>query len=572
MKTAQLNKSHKVQNVEKPQNGFKGLKHWQHDLAAGLVVSLVSVPLSIGIAIASGAAPICGLTSAIIAGFILPFLGGSYVTISGPAAGLAPAIYAGMLSLGKGNLSVGYPLVLVAIFFTGIVQVILYKFRAAKFSAIFPSTVIKGMLTAIGIMIITKQIPLFIGHPFVAHEFWGIILETPHELALMSHKVFGIGVFTLALIFILASVAKRHKWLQIIPPPIVAVAVGSILGQIVKLDRKFLIHLPDNPLAHGITMPGFNTIFHDHSLWYSLIITIVTLTLIDGVESLATITAIDKIDPFKRKSEPNRTLFAMGASNICSSMIGGLTIIPGGVKSTTCILGGGRTQWANFYNACFLLIYLFFFRQSINLIPLTVLSAVLIYTGYKLSSPKLWKDVASVGIEQFIIFVITILVTLTTDLLWGIFAGILLKLVLNTWFINSLENKKASLNSHKAPSLNEIVKSQFQNPVTKSGIENGIYNIYFNKPLVCFNTIHVNEALSKIPKDIKGAYLHLLPGVTLIDHTTCDNLLNFVEQNNMEGNSLIKIIGLECMKKRSLVNNSMHHIAFEQQQSIDFTS
>lgn len=142
--------------AEKPQNGLAGLKHWRHDLLAGLVVSMVSVPFSLGIAVASGAPPICGLISAIIAGLVLPFLGGSYVTISGPAAGLAPALLAGMLLLGKGDLATGYPLLLVAICLTGLVQLVLAFFKAARFSAIFPSSVVAGMLASIGLLIIAK--------------------------------------------------------------------------------------------------------------------------------------------------------------------------------------------------------------------------------------------------------------------------------------------------------------------------------------------------------------------------------------------------------------------------------
>src|SRR5690348_2528380 len=163
--------------IEKPQNGLAGLKHWRQDLAAGLVVSLISMPFSLGIAVASGAPPITGIISAIIAGFVLPFLGGSYVTISGPAAGLAPVLLAGMLALGNGNLETGYPLLLVAIFFTGAVQVVLAKLKLARFAAIFPAAVVEGMLCAIGLLIIVKQIPLLLGVKFVAHDFWEIVAE-----------------------------------------------------------------------------------------------------------------------------------------------------------------------------------------------------------------------------------------------------------------------------------------------------------------------------------------------------------------------------------------------------------
>src|SRR3954467_12157166 len=176
--------------AEKPQNGLAGLKHWRHDMLAGLVVSLISVPFSLGIAVASGAPPICGLISAIIAGLVLPFLGGSYVTISGPAAGLAPALLAAMTLLGRGDLAIGYPLLLVAICLTGLVQIVLAKFHAARFSALFPSSVVEGMLASIGLLIIAKQMPLLTGHPFHSHEFWGMVAETPLQLMHMEPQVF----------------------------------------------------------------------------------------------------------------------------------------------------------------------------------------------------------------------------------------------------------------------------------------------------------------------------------------------------------------------------------------------
>lgn len=163
------------------------------------------------------------------------------------------------------------------------------------------------------------------------------------------------------------------------------------------------------------------------------------MTLIDGVESLATIAAIDKIDPFRRKSDPNRTLNAMGVSNLCSSLAGGLTIIPGGVKSTTGILSGARTQWANFFNACFLITYLLLGRNLINLMPMTVLGAIVLYTGYKLCAPKVWRHAAHIGSEQLFVFTTTVLVTVTTDLLWGIAAGIVAKLLLELAVVSKVE-------------------------------------------------------------------------------------------------------------------------------------
>src|SRR4051812_25791326 len=195
--------------AEKPQNGLAGLKHWRHDLLAGLVVSMVSVPFSLGIAVASGAPPICGLISAIIAGLVMPFLGGSYVTISGPAAGLAPVLLAALTSLGRGDLQVGYPLLLGVIAIVGCIQIVLSLLRAARYSAIFPAAVVEGMLASIGLLIIVKQLPYLIGRPFHAHEFFGYLAEAPGQFRNLDPRVLGVGASCLALLVVLNSPRAR---------------------------------------------------------------------------------------------------------------------------------------------------------------------------------------------------------------------------------------------------------------------------------------------------------------------------------------------------------------------------
>jgi carbonic anhydrase len=215
--------------------------------------------------------------------------------------------------------------------------------------------------------------------------------------------------------------------------------IGLIIGWFLGLKGDRLIEIPAEPFKNGFQFPHFYQVFTNHALWGAVAISVLTLTLIDGVESLATIAAIDKIDPFRRKSDPNRTLSAMGVSNLCSSLAGGLTIIAGGVKSTTCILSGRRTQWANFYNACFLIVYLLLARPVINLLPMSVLGAIVLYTGFKLCAPKVWKHVAHIGSEQLLVFTTTVLVTVSTDLLWGIAAGIVAKLLLEIAIVTRVE-------------------------------------------------------------------------------------------------------------------------------------
>jgi MFS superfamily sulfate permease-like transporter len=521
-------------------------------MLAGLVVSMVSVPFSLGIAVASGAPPICGLISAIIVGLVLPFLGGSFVTISGPAAGLAPALLAGMVLLGKGDLTIGYPLLLVAICLTGLVQIVLAQLKAARFSALFPSSVVEGMLASIGLLIIAKQLPLLMGHPFEAHEFWGIVAEIPSQFSRMEPKVFLLGIGALAFIFTLASL--RSRWLKVVPPQVIAAVAGLIVGQFMGLNSEYLIHLPDKPFEHGFVLPNFQGVMADRSLWWGVFTVVLTLTLIDGVESLATISAIDKIDPFRRKSNPNRTLLAMGVSNMCSSMVGGLTIIPGGVKSTTCIVAGGRTQWANFYNATFLILYILVGRNVINMMPLSVLGAIVLFTGYKLCAPRVWKHIAHIGSEQLFVFTVTVLVTISTDLLWGIAAGIVAKLVLEAAIQATVVRGRP--NGYEPFGLavkRWLVQSAelFRNPVVQRGAVGDTYHVYFGRPLVCFNALHLEAELDRIPTGASTVSLHITDLVTLIDHTTAALLLDFVDDFKRTGRGIAQIVGLDRLRGHS---------------------
>ncbi|MDG3006837.1 SulP family inorganic anion transporter [Paludisphaera mucosa] len=529
---------------EKPANGVAGLKYWRQDVVAGLLVSLISLPLSQGIAVASGAPPIAGLISAIIAGLLLPFLGGSFVTISGPAAGLAPVLLAAMLSLGKGDLATGYPLLLALISIVGVIQIVLSLLKAARFSAIFPAAVVEGMLASIGLMIIAKQLPNFLGAPYHAHEFFEYLAETPAALRHMQPQVFGLGLTCLALLFALGS-----RWsgpLKKVPPQLTVVVVGILLGRLLGLGGSSLIHLPDQILGHGLVLPDFAGLFGDSTLWGYALAGVLTLTMVDGVESLATAQAIDKIDPFRRKSSPNRVLFSMGVLNIASSMAGGLTIIPGGVKSKACIVGGGRTLWANFYNACFLLIFLFAGRPVIGMIPLAALAAILIHTGYKMSEPAIWRHIGLIGREQLGLFTITVIATLMTDLLIGIGVGIVAKLALNLAIASRGEGPVEAI--ARAP---EHLAALFRSPVSGAGVEGNSYHVRFDGPLVCFNSLRVNSTLAAIPRDADRLYLHFQDGVSIIDHTTCENLIHFAEEFEQSGRGEAEFVGMDLLGRLS---------------------
>lgn len=544
---------------DKPENGIKGLKYWKQDLVSGLIISLVSVPLSLGIAIASGAPPIAGLISSIIAGLVFPLLGGAYCTISGPAAGLAPVVLCSILALGHGDLKAGYGLCLAVITMAGALQLILAYLKAARFSAMFPATAVEAMLASIGLLIIAKQIPNFIGHPAHAHEFFGILAEIPSNIMEANAEVVTIGAICLLILFTTGKLLSRTK-LRMIPPQLIAVTVGALLAKAFHLNPKFLINIPAEPFKHGIVMPNFVGLFADPSLWWTVAGCLLTLTLIDGFESLATIMAVDRIDPHHRKSNPDRTLFAMGVSNILSSLAGGLTIIPGGIKSTTNILSGGKTLWANFYNALFLIAYLLVARELINMIPLAALAAVLIHIGYKLCEPKKWFYVASIGPEQLFIFASTIAVTLYTDLLWGLIFGMLAKLMLS--WLYSLQSTLERHHGHGPVTFKtlylELVKL-FRNPVTSHDTAGAVHKIRFNGPVVCFNALHVQNELNKVPSHCKHLRLYFAPSVGLVDHTSASNILAFQAECARMGHMRVEIIGLNLLKMHSKDESCMRH-------------
>jgi MFS superfamily sulfate permease-like transporter len=529
---------------EKPQNGIAGLKYWRYDLRSGFMVALISLPFSMGIAITSGAPPVCGIVSAIIAGFLLPFLGGSYVTISGPAAGLAPVLFAGMISLGAGDVEIGYPRVLAAICVAGVLQLVLAKLKVARLSAMFPAAAIEGMLAAIGLLIIVKQIPLFFGQKFEAHEFWEILAEVPTRISTLDPQVFGLGVACLVLIFGLSALPGRL--LKVMPPPVWAFFLGTLAAKLfLNLDASALIHVPEAPLANGVVFPDFQGVLGNQSLWLSAGLLVFTLVLIDGTESLATIAAVDKLDPFRRKSDPDRTLSAMGVSNIASSMLGGLTIIPGIVKSTANILGGGRTQWANFYNACFLLTLLVLGRDLINLVPMCVLASILAYVGYKLCGPKVWLHIAKIGKEQFVIFAVTVFVTVTTDLLIGIGVGVAMKYGLCLWHHLS----DAVMRPANPRGLAALIADPFRNPVTRRQSTGDTYDLYLGRPLVCFNLFHLIREMDRIPANTSTVRLNLTDDVSIIDHTSCENLFHYLEQFNSQDDwPKLEIRGFDVMR------------------------
>lgn len=414
---------------EKPRNGIKGLVHWKQDLTAGAIVALVSMPLSLAVAVASGAPPVTGFITAIVAGLVLPLIGGTYVIISSPAAGMAPVLYEAIYSLGNGNMLLGYQLVLPLIVLAGIFQLGLSRLNVSALTKLFPPAVISGMLAAIGIIILIKQIPVLLGTTFEAYSVTGIIFELPSQLSKANLLVTSLGLLTLLLIAIFHFLSKRFVGLKILPPFSYALFISSLVSLSLPLASEYLLQLPSDPLQ-SIVFPDLHPIMAFGEHWGKLLKAFISILLINCIDSMAILQAVDNIDPYERTSDQKRSLLGIGACNIASGMLGGITVIPEAIRSTVGILAGSRTQWANFWNAVILLIGWLLLQPILTHIPLTVLAAVLIACSLNLCKPATWVMFWKEGKRSFAVFILTIILTVKIDMLWGLLGGCALSYVL----------------------------------------------------------------------------------------------------------------------------------------------
>jgi MFS superfamily sulfate permease-like transporter len=431
---------------------FKTLKN---DMPASIVVFFVALPLCLGIALASGAPLFSGLIAGIIGGIVVGSMSGSKIGVSGPAAGLAAIVLTAIGTLGS------YENFLVAVVLGGIIQLLFGVLKAGIIGYYFPSSVIKGMLTGIGVIIILKQIPHFFGYdadPEGDFAFFQVDGEnTFSELINMVNYIkLGptlIGLISLGILLLWGNVlSEKGKFFQIVQGPLVAVVVGIIFFVLTQSNESLAIsqsHLVSVPIPDGIdsflgqfSFPNFSAITNPE-VW----IVAFTIALVASLETLLCVEATDKLDPHKNVTPTNRELFAQGTGNILSGLIGGLPITQVIVRSSANIQSGGRSKMSAIFHGFLLLISVVVIPKLLNMIPLSVLSAVLLIVGYKLAKPGLFKTMYDLGWKQFVPFVVTVLGIVFIGLLYGIGLGlavgvvvILIKSYQNSHFLH-IEDK-----------------------------------------------------------------------------------------------------------------------------------
>ena len=439
-------------------NHLSPFKNLKSDIPASIVVFFVALPLCLGIALASGAPLFSGLIAGIVGGIVVGAFSGSAIGVSGPAAGLAAIVLVAISTLG------GFENFLLAVVLGGIIQVAFGVLKAGVIGYYFPSTVIKGMLTGIGIIIVIKQIPYFFGYDktLAANASF---TEMFNYISPGATLVACVGLAILIIWNVWLS--KLHKVFQIVQGPLVAVAVGIIYYIMTKdnstwsIDQSMLVSVPTpedlSSFLGQFSSPNFDQITNPQ-IW----VTAFTIALVASLETLLCVEATDKLDPRKRVTPTNRELIAQGSGNIISGLIGGLPITQVIVRSSANIQSGGRTKASAIIHGFLLLISVLIIPTLLNKIPLAVLAAVLFIVGYKLAKPALFVTIYKQGWKQFIPFIVTVLGIIFTDLLVGIGLGlavgiivILIKSYQNSHFLH-IEDKSNGAQKLKMTLAEEV--------------------------------------------------------------------------------------------------------------------
>ncbi len=410
----------------------------KEDFLSGFLVFLIALPLCMGISMACSVPPVAGIITAIIGGIVASFLGSSRLTIKGPAAGLIVIILDCVQELGMGDTALGYKRLLAVAVVAGAIQIVFALLRLGAVGELMPPSVVHGMLAAIGVTIIAKQIHLLFGVTPSSHSPLSLLAEIPNSVHHLNPEVFMIGGLALALLILLPRfnlpVVRR------IPGPLLVIFCAvpmaiffdfehphqfRLLGEIYSIGPNYLVTLPSSLLS-AITFPDFSEIYSFASLKF-----VIMLSLVGSIESLLTVSAVDSLDPEKKTSDLNKDLFALGIGNFLAALLGGLPMISEIVRSKANIDNGAKSIWANVIHGVFLLIFVSFFPGLLHMIPLTVLSAMLIYIGFRLASPREFFHTYHMGRDQLAIFVTTFVATLASDLLVGVGVGLILKIVLH---------------------------------------------------------------------------------------------------------------------------------------------
>ena len=419
-----------------PKKGIQGLaENWKNDLIAAVSVALIALPLSLGIALAAGAPAMSGIISAIVGGIVTTLYRGGHISVNGPAKGVIGVILLGITLMDDGT-GQAFNYVLAAVVISGALQTLLGILKLGRLADIFHSTVIHGILAAIGIIIFAKQIHVAMGTDSESPSIVQNLIDAVVLLPEVNPFVLVIALLGLFLLIIHSKTSYRFFHLLPAPMWVIAISIPFVyafnffdhqtllfFGKPFEVGPQLLLDIPDN-ITDSIMHPNFTKI-NTIEFW----ITVFSMLIITSIESLAIAKAVDKIDPYKRKTDLNKDLTGIGISTMAAGLIGGLPIIAVIIRSTVNIHNGAKTKWSNLYQGLLLLLFIVILSPVMRQVPLCAFAILLVYTGFKLASPAVFKQAYRQGTEQLIFFVATMVLTLYTNLLIGLLGGLLLALI-----------------------------------------------------------------------------------------------------------------------------------------------
>ena len=514
-----------------PRDGIKGLKeNFIPDLNSGFIVFLLALPLSLGIAKASDFPPLMGLITAIIGGVIGGLLSGSPLTIKGPAAGLIVIVVGAVADFGGGE--IGWHMACGAIVIAGMVQVLFGVFKFGKFTDIFPLSAVHGMLAAIGMIIILKQFPILLGvDPKLMKGMspLEIAAHFPNFAAHFNPIFTALGVVSLAIMLIWPTL--KQPILKKIPASLVVLLIAIPTS----LFMDFKATQPPYELVkigNFIDSIKINADIYGVKQWAVFVKYVIMMALVGSLEALLTVKAVDMMDPFKRKSNTNKDLIAIGFGNMIAGLLGGLPMISEVARSSANVNNGGKTRWANVFHGLFILLFVIKAVDLIELIPNAALAAMLISVGIKLAHPKEFVHMFQIGKEQLAIFLVTIFFTLYEDLLVGIFMGMALKIIIHV--------------------VNGVSIKEFFSSSIETSFHDGHYILKIEKSAVFTNFLKLKEQMEGIP--VQQRLTIDLTDVKLIDHNVMSNIDLFGQEYISSGGTF-EIIGLE--NKKGLSNHPL---------------
>jgi MFS superfamily sulfate permease-like transporter len=502
------------------------------NIFSGFVVSLIALPIGLGLAMASDAPPMAGVISAIVGGVVVSVFGGSHVTIAGPGNGLVGVLLVAISTLG---LQDAY----IAIICSGILLVILGYLRLGKLADFFPSTVIQGMLAAIGLIILGKQFHIMLGNRLSLENNLDYIFAMPEAIVNVFYysDVGAIsaglsGILSLAILIIYPKL--RNRYLQLVPAPMWIVLISIAFSYYCELVLKTPNLIAEDYMIRGIPpieqlmndLPDIRfTAFSDWLFWAQVL----ALALISSVESLLSIKAVDQLDPSKRRSNFTKDIKALGLATAVSGFLGGLNVVTVIARSSVNVNSGGSNRSSNFFHAIFLLIFIVLFSSQLERIPLPALMAILVFTGYKLAAPKNMLKMVSIGKEQLLIYFITLLSTLQIGLVAGIIIG-----TTSTFIIHVVSTRSILVFTRNFLKPNVLMFQESEG--------NGQYFVSVKHFCTFVNFFRLKGKLDNVPETETIVLDFSL--CEFVDHTVMDSLSAYQELFEKRGGHF-EVIGLD---------------------------